>query len=159
MRIVIVGGGVVGLSLAEQLMFENHDISLVEKDPNVCRIDGDRLDIKLICGNGSSPRVLEAAGIEGADMILAVTPIDELNIIVCAIAQQYGILSRIARIRSNEFHGGDASVDIGKMGVTLVIDPEHVVVNSIVQYIETPGASDSSNFQSLPGYRRYADFQ
>ena len=147
MRIVIVGGGVVGFSLAEHLMYENHDISLVEKDPNVCRVDGDRLDIKLICGNGSSPRVLEAAGIKGADMILAVTPIDELNIIVCSIAQQYGIESRIARIRSNEFRGGDASIDIGKMGVTLVIDPEQVVVDSIIQYVETPGASDSSNFQ------------
>jgi len=147
MRIVIVGGGVVGFSLAEHLMYDNHDVSLVEKDPNVCRIDGDRLDIKLVCGNGSSPRVLEAAGIEGADMVLAVTPVDELNIIVCAIARQYGIKSRIARIRSNEFRGRDAAIDIGKMGVTLVIDPEQVVVDSIIQYIETPGASDASNFQ------------
>ncbi len=147
MRIVIVGGGVVGFSLAEHLMYENHDITLIEKDPNVCSVDGDRLDIKLICGNGSSPRVLEAAGIKGADMILAVTPIDELNIIVCSIAQQYGIASRIARIRSNEFRGNDSSIDIAKMGVTLVIDPEQVVVDSIIQYVETPGASDASNFQ------------
>lgn len=147
MRIVIVGGGVVGFSLAEHLMYENHDITLIEKDPNVFGNDSDRLDIKLICGNGSSPRVLEAAGIKGADMVLAVTPIDELNIIVCSIAQQYGIESRIARIRSNEFHGDHASIDIGKMGVTLVIDPEQVVVDSIIQYVETPGASDSSNFQ------------
>lgn len=147
MRIVIVGGGVVGFSLAEHLMYENHDVTLIEKDPNVCKIDGDRLDIKLVCGNGSSPRVLEAAGVRGADMILAVTPIDELNIIVCAIAEQYGIPSRIARIRSNEFRGHDSSIDIGKMGVTLVIDPEQVVVDSIVQYVETPGATDSSNFQ------------
>jgi trk system potassium uptake protein TrkA len=147
MRIVIVGGGVVGFSLAEQLRYENHDVSLVEKDPRVCQDIGSRMDIQLVCGNGSSPHILEAAGIKGSDMVLAVTPFDELNIVICAVAKQYDVPARIARIRSNEFRGGDASIDIGQMGVTLVIDPEQVVVDSIVQYVETPGACDATNFQ------------
>lgn len=157
MRIVIVGGGVVGFSLAEQLRHEHHDVSLVEKEPRICQDVGDRIDIQILCGNGSSPKVLEEAGLKGADMVLAVTPVDELNIIVCGIARQYDVPVRIARIRSNEFRGRDAVIDIAEMGVTLIIDPEQVVVDSIVQYVETPGATDAVNFQNgnilMRGYR------
>ncbi|UCD93657.1 MAG: Trk system potassium transporter TrkA [Candidatus Zixiibacteriota bacterium] len=147
MRIIIVGGGVVGFSLAEHLHRESHDISLIEKNPETCRDLGERLDIKILCGSGSSPRLLEAAGINGAEMIIAVSPNDELNILVCSVAMQYKVPTRIARIRSNEFRGGDSSIDIGQMGVTLVIDPESVVVDAITQFVETPGASDATNFQ------------
>ncbi len=148
MRIVIVGGGVVGYSLAEQLRHEHHDIALVEKDAAICQNVNERLDIQTLCGNGSSPRLLEEAGIKGADMVLAVTPIDELNIVVCEIAKQYEVPARIARIRSNEFRGRDATIDISQMGVTLVIDPEQVVVDSIMHFVDTPGASDATNFQN-----------
>jgi trk system potassium uptake protein TrkA len=157
MRIIIVGGGVVGFSLAEHLRWERHDVSLIEINPETCRDLGERLDIQILCGNGSSPRLLEAAGVNGADMILAVSPNDELNILVCAVAMQYGVPTRIARIRSNEFRGGDAGIDVGKMGVTLVIDPESVVVDAITQFVETPGATDATNFQEgnvlIRGYR------
>jgi len=157
MRIIIVGGGVVGYSLAEHLVKERHNISLIEKDPAVCRNIGEKLDILILNGNGSSPRLLEEAGIEKADMIIAVSPNDELNILVCAIARQYNVPTRIARIRSNEFRGGDAIIDISKMGVTLSIDPESVVVDAITQYVETPGASDAVNFHDgnvlMRGYR------
>jgi trk system potassium uptake protein len=147
MNIIIVGGGVVGYSLAEHLENEHHTISLIEKDTTTCQNLSEKLDIKIINGNGSSPRLLEAAGIRGADMIIAVSPIDELNILVCAIAKQYEVPTRIARIRSNEFRDGDASIDISEMGVTLIIDPEAVVVDAIIQFIETPGARDAINFQ------------
>jgi len=148
MRIIIVGGGVVGYSLAEHLEEEHHDISLIEKDPVSCRDISERLDIRIVCGSGTSPRSLEEAGIENASMIIAVTPFDEVNILVCAIARQYDVETRIARIRSNEFRGGNSSIDISKIGVTLVIDPESVVVDAITQFIETPGATDATNFQS-----------
>lgn len=148
MKIIIVGGGVVGYSLAEHLEQGHHDISLIEVDTRACQDISERLDIKIICGSGSSPRLLEEAGIKGADMVLAVTPIDELNIIVCAIARQYKVPTRIARIRSSEFRSEDASIDIAEMGVTLVIDPESVVVDSIAQFVETPGATDAANFQN-----------
>ena len=147
MRIIIVGGGVVGFSLADHLHREGHDISLIEKNPETCRDLGERLDIKILCGNGSSPRLLEAAGIDGAEMIIAVSPNDELNIMVCAVAMQYEVPTRIARIRSNEFRGGDSSIDIARMGATLVIDPESVVIDAITQFVETPGATDATNFQ------------
>jgi len=148
MKIIIVGGGIVGYSLAEHLEKGRHEISLIEINSQTCQDISERLDIRIISGNGSSPRLLEEAGIQSADMVLAVSPNDELNILVCAIARQYGVVTRIARIRSNEFRSEDASIDIGQMGVTLVIDPESVVVDSITQYVETPGATDASNFQN-----------
>ncbi|HDL03016.1 MAG TPA: Trk system potassium transporter TrkA [candidate division Zixibacteria bacterium] len=148
MKIIIVGGGIVGSSLAEHLEKGHHDISLIEIDSRTCQNIGERLDILIICGSGSSPRLLEQAGIRNADMIIAVSPNDELNILVCAIAQQYGVATRIARIRSNEFRSEDATINIGKLGVTLIIDPESVVVDSITQFVETPGATDAVNFQN-----------
>lgn len=157
MKIIIVGGGVVGSSLAEHLENEHHTISLIEKDSTICQDIGERLDIKIITGSGSSPQLLEEAGIENADMIIAVSPIDELNILVCSIALQYDVPTRIARIRSNEFRGGEGGIDIARMGVTLVIDPEAVVVDAITQFVETPGASDAINFHSgsvmMRGYK------
>lgn len=161
MKIIIVGGGVVGFSLAEHLEREHHEVSLIEKDRSVCANISERLDIRLICGNGTSPRKLEEAGIGSADMIIAVSPNDEMNILVCSIARQYGVTTRIARIRSSEFRSEDASIDIGEMGVTQVIDPESVVVDSIAQFVETPGATDATNFQEgnvlMRGYTVTAD--
>jgi len=161
MRIVIVGGGVVGFSLAEYLRYEHHDIVLIERERAVYERINEKTDIQILLGNGSSPRLLEAAGIKDADMVIAVTPNDELNILVCGIARQYEVETRIARIRSSEFRDGDASIDLSDMGVTRIIDPESVVVDSIVQFIETPGATDAVNFQEgnvlMRGYRVTAD--
>jgi len=157
MNIIIVGGGVVGFSLAEHLLRENHNLVLIERDQQVYQNINERLDAKVICGHGSSPRILELAGIDNADMMIAVSPNDELNITICAVARQYGVPTRIARIRSNEFRGENANIDISAMGVTLVIDPESVVVDSITQFVETPFASDAYNFHDgnilMRGYR------
>jgi len=153
---VIVGGGVVGYSLAQQLLYEKHTISLIEPDPVVAESIAERMDLQVIVSSGSSPRALEDAGIEGADMLIAVTPIDEINILVCSIARQYEVPQRIARLRSREFLSEDRHVSLEDLGVTAFTYPEQAVVDSILQYIETPGASDAINFEEgnilLRGY-------
>lgn len=161
MRVVIVGGGVVGNSLAEQLLYEKHTISMIEPDPRVADDIAARMDLQVIEATGSSPSALEAAGIADADMLIAVTPVDEVNLLVCNIAKQYGVRQRIARLRSREFISADRKVSLEDIGVTAFIFPEKVIVDAIRQYIETPGASDAVNFENgsilLRGYQVRAD--
>ncbi len=157
MRIIIVGGGVVGSSLAEKLLRDNHTLSLIETDPALCQALSEKHDLKVITGSGSSPRTLHDAGVSDADLVLAVTPNDEVNLLVCAFAAQHGVARRIARLRNRDFTQGKTLVDLEKLGVTDVIHPEEATVDHIMQFVETPHAIESANFEDgrvlLRGYR------
>lgn len=161
MRIVIVGGGVVGYSLAEHLLKDKHQLSLVEMDPHLCQTISEKLDLQIVCGSGSSPSTLLAAGLPEADMVLAVTPNDEVNMVVCAVAAQSDVGKRIARLRNQEFASENAAVDIRKIGITDVIHPEEVLVDHILQFVETPHALESANFERgrilMRGYRVHSE--
>lgn len=157
MRIIIIGGGIVGHSLAEYLLNEKHQISLVEIDPNLCQSISEKLDMQVFNGSGSSPSVLKEAGIADANMILAVTPNNEVNMVACSIAAQYNVNRRIARLRGQEFAEASKLIDLEKIGITSVIHPEKVLVDHIIQFVETPHAVQSANFESgqilMRGYK------
>jgi len=157
MRIVIVGGGVVGSSLAEHLLHDGHHLAMVEQDPRLCEQLGGKHDMQVIQGSGSSPSVLNEAGISEADLVIAVTPNNELNMVVCAIGAQHGASQRIARLRGREYRKNNPLFNIEGVGVTDVIHPERVMVDHIVQFIETPHAVESANFEDgrvlMRGYR------
>ena len=140
MQIAIVGAGTVGLDLAVYLQNAGHDIALVEMDPLACNALRDKHDILVVEGSGSSPSALMAAGIQEAQIVLAVTSVDEVNILVCGLAEQYGVGTRIARIRNREFSGSKAVVDLAQLGITHVIDPERIMVRSIDQIAQIPDA-------------------
>ena len=100
MKIVIVGAGQVGATLAENLARENNDITIVDIDANVLRTLQDRLDVRTVVGTGCYPDVLVSAGIEDADMIVAVTRSDEINIVACQVAYSlFHTPTKIARVR------------------------------------------------------------
>ena len=103
MRAVIVGAGKVGFNIAQLLSREGHDVVIIEKDEERLTIVEDHLDIQTILGSGSNYRVLEDAGVKGAKLFIAVTEADELNIVSCALAKQYGVPQTIARIRNPEY--------------------------------------------------------
>ncbi|MFH1373119.1 MAG: Trk system potassium transporter TrkA [bacterium] len=157
MKIIIVGGGVVGYSLAEQLLKDKHHLSLVELDSHLCRTIAEKLDLQILNGSGTSPSLLVEAGLSNADMVLAVTPNDQVNTVVCAIAAQYDVSQRIARLRSREFTETSKLVDLQKLGITSVIHPEQVLVEHILQYVQTPHALESADFEHgkilMRGYR------
>ena len=98
MYIIILGAGEVGYSLAKILCYEKHDVVLVEQDNDRLQRAKDNLDIKVIAGSGSSYKVLEEAGIKNADLLVAVTNNDEVNLIACMIANKYEVPKKVLRV-------------------------------------------------------------
>ena len=148
MKIVILGAGQVGSTAAQQLSREQaNDITVVDTRDEVLRDLQDRLDIRTVSGNAAHPAVLEAAGGAGADMIVALTSSDEVNMIACQIAWTlFRTPTKIARIRSSDYHRrpelfGDAAIP-----VDLAISPEQLVTDYVEQLIRYPGALQVLDF-------------
>lgn len=154
MNIIIVGAGTVGVSLARYLIKQHHYVSIIERDPLLCNDINTRLDVFTVTGSGTSLSVLENAGIRNSDMIIAVTPSDDTNLVLCNFAKQYGVEKRIARIKSSEYSSSDSPVILTELGVTHLIETEKEVVKKIMQHIEFPQATQTANFQSDSVYLR-----
>lgn len=104
MKIIILGAGQVGGTLAENLVGENNDITVVDTDATRLRQLQDKFDLRVVNGHGSHPRVLREAGAEDADMLVAVTNSDETNMIACQVAYTlFNTPNKVARIRASEF--------------------------------------------------------
>lgn len=148
MNIVVVGAGVVGQSLAEQLSLEGHRISVVDRDRAKLRAIGEKLDVLCVRGNAATPSVLERAGIRKAKMVVAVTDLDEVNMVVAMVADRLGVDHTIARVRNPEYFGPASPLSMQQLGVDQVIDPARTIVDAMVRTIETPG---SYHLASLAG--------
>ena len=146
MRVIIIGAGKVGYNIAELLSLENHDIVVIEKDEERYQIIDENLDVKVINGSGSSSSVLLEAEIKEADLLVSVTQNDELNMIACMLAKQYGVPKTIARVRNPEYAEGEKFSDNLRFGIDLIISPEHVTAMEIMQLIEVPEAADVEYF-------------
>ena len=104
MRIIIIGNGKVGYTLAKQLSGENHELVLIDKNAEALSNAEGVLDILCMEGSGASIRVLQEAGVRGADLVVAVTGSDELNIVCCLIAKKLGAKHTVCRIRNPEYY-------------------------------------------------------
>lgn len=146
MRIIVIGAGEVGYHIAERLSHEHHEVVIIERTGEVCRRVQENLRLKTIEADGSSPRALEEAGVRDAAMIIAVADVDEVNIVACAIAHQYGVATKIARVRDIEL-GAHPILQGGKvLGIDLLINPNQVVADEILRVIETTGAAEVADF-------------
>ncbi|GJQ23038.1 MAG: Trk system potassium transporter TrkA [Planctomycetia bacterium] len=146
MKILIVGAGAVGFNLAKQLSKEGHDISVIEKNHELVKRINEKLDVSVVLGSACSLIVLEEAGIKDADMVLAVTSSDEINMVVCMIAHNYGVKTKIARIRSPEFNDEQPIMHQNGFHIDHVVNPEKITINSILNIIGTPGATYVADF-------------
>jgi len=141
LKIVILGAGQVGSSVAEGLVSEQNDITMVDLDPQRLRALQDRLDLRVISGSASHPSVLVEAGIEDADMVIAVTQNDETNLVACKLAQQlFNVPTRIARIRATDYLVKDEILGRDGFSVDLAICPEQIITNYIAKLIQFPEA-------------------
>ncbi len=150
MKIVIVGAGQVGGTLAENLASEANDITVIDPDAARLRELQDRLDIRTVHGFGSHPDVLVAAGIEDADMLVAVTNSDEVNMAACQVCHSlFRTPTKIARVRSGSYSHSDHSQKLfneKNIPIDVLITPEQVVTDYITKLIEHPGTLQVLDF-------------
>ncbi|NMA67571.1 MAG: Trk system potassium transporter TrkA [Clostridiaceae bacterium] len=145
MKIIIVGDGKVGYSLAENLSKEKHDITVIDKDPEALRKANEYLDVLCIKGNGVSAQTLLEAGVKNADILIAVTSSDEKNMVCCLAGKKLGAAHTIARIRDPEY-ASELSILRDVLELDLVINPEHAVAREISRLLRFPSAIDVEMF-------------
>lgn len=147
MKIIILGAGQVGGTLAEHLAGEANDITVIDTDADRLRSLGDRLDIRTIVGRGSFPTVLRQAGADDADMLVAVTSSDETNMIACQVAfTLFHTPTKIARVRESAYLVRSDLFNNESIPIDVLISPEQVVTNYIKRLIECPGALQVIDF-------------
>ena len=147
MKIIILGAGQVGGTLAEHLASEANDITVVDTDSERLRNLGDRLDIRTVQGRASFPTVLRQAGADDADMLVAVTNSDETNMVACQVAHTlFHTPTKIARVREAAYLTRAGLFDNDAIPVDVLISPEQVVTHYIKRLIEIPGALQVIDF-------------
>lgn len=150
MKILILGAGQVGSTVAESLVSEANDITVVDSDGVKLQQLQDRLDLRTLTGNASHPSVLEQAGIADSDMLLAVTQSDEINMLACKLAASlYNTPTRIARIRATEFLERPEVFNQDNFCVDFSICPEQILTNYITKLIEFPEALQVLEFSRM----------
>lgn len=142
MRILIVGAGIVGTSLAEELSAEGHHVSIIDKDRRVINELLERFDILALHGDACSERLLNRAGLRRADMLIAVTDVDEVNLVLGMIAARSNVSRRLIRVRNRELGKHSPLLPLVELGIHDVVNPEPVVVNSLVRMIDIPGCNE-----------------
>ncbi len=146
MKGIIVGAGEVGYHIADRLSSEGHDIIVIERDPGRERLLADKVNALVIHGNGASSEILEEAGIDEADLFVAVTDQDEVNLVACLMAEEYHVPRKIARIKSIDYSGEGGKLDASRFGIDLLINPQSVVAEEIFHVVQYTRASEVAEF-------------
>ena len=137
MYIIIMGGGRVGLSLANLLINDGYDITLIESDESLCAEVAAELDALVICGNGTSSKILEEANIDDAEFFIATTGNDEANLLSCILVRKYDVPNLIARV-SNPDH----EEAFKEVGIDNVISPERTAAGFLEKLVTRPNVAD-----------------
>ncbi len=157
MSIIVIGAGEVGYNVAWKLSRERKDIVVIDKDEEKIKKVSENLDVQAIHGSGSSMTVLRKAGIEKAEIIVAATNSDEVNMVSCLVAGVQAIVPiKIARIRDPEYASNMQILGEDRLDIDLVVNTDQEMVASILRILETPGATDVIDFAD--GKIRMASF-
>ncbi len=146
MRIVIIGAGEVGFHLANIFSRENHRVVIVEPDKEKVKRAESSLDILAVEGSGSSAQTLVEAGVKEADLLIAVSAIDEINIVACMLAEKFGVPRTVARVRNEEYTNPNAVLKPEQLGIDLFINPELETAQEIVRLIRRAAATEIVEF-------------
>ena len=145
MQIIIVGCGNVGATLTEQLSQEGHNITVIDMDAQRAESVANRFDVMGVVGNGASFNVQNEAGIEDADLLIAVTDSDEMNMLCCLIARKTGGCNTVARVR-NPIYNREIGYIKEELGLSMVINPEYAAASEIARLLKFPSAIKVDTF-------------
>jgi trk system potassium uptake protein TrkA len=147
MKVIIVGAGEVGYNIADVLSREGHDVTVIDQDERKLQELAEKVDVLTVHGSGSSPQILRKAGLDAADMIIAVTNSDDTNMVACLLASsQSNVAYKVARIRNAELDGTSVIFDKDHLSIDLCINPEREAVKNALNLIEFPGATEIIDF-------------
>jgi trk system potassium uptake protein TrkA len=142
MRVIILGAGQVGSNLARKMAQENHDVVIIDTQAEKIQVLQEQLDILGLIGDGVSLPVLLQAGIDAADLFVAVTRNDSINILACVLAREFGVKRKVARIRDNTYSAYPDKLDLAALGIDFIIHPEDRAADNIVTLIRQTSATD-----------------
>lgn len=145
MRLIIVGAGKVGATLVEKLSMENHDLVIVDKNPQQVDFLLNKYDVQGICGGGSDRNVLMEAGADKADFLIACTSRDELNILCCMLAKKMGTKYTVARVREPEYFA-EMEYMSEELGLDMLFNPEYRTAQEIAKVLKFPSAINMESF-------------
>jgi len=147
-KITIVGAGDVGFHIAKRLSDENQDVVIIDKDPAKIAHINENLDVQALLGSGTSPEMLKQSGVNDARILIAATDSDEVNLIACMIARNLNpVILKVARLRSQEYLREEKLLGNEMLGLDQVINPESAMVETILNLMNFPGASEVINFE------------
>lgn len=148
MRIIVVGCGKIGTALVDSLSAEEHDIVVIDSDRKVLEEINNRYDVMCVCGNGADSDVLEEAGAAKADLIIAVTNSDELNMLSCFFAKKMGSEHTVARIRKTDYNDKSLVFMKQTLSLSMPINPEYRAAQELYNIIKMPSAAGVESFSS-----------
>ena len=147
MKIVIVGAGEVGFHIASRLAMEDKEVVVIDYDPEALKRLSESIDVQTVAGSGSSPAILEEAGIREAEIMLAVTDSDEVNLVACLMADTLSpTTKKLARLRGADFDRYHDTFKVNAPHIDTVINPDIEVVRTIERLMSVPGAVDVGEF-------------
>ncbi len=148
MRIVVVGAGKLGYSIAELLSKEQFEVVVIDEDEAQLEAVKNTLDVLTIAANGASPVTMADPDVKGADILIAVTASDEVNMVACILAKKHEITHTVARIRDMQFVSEGKGYLKENFGIDLILNPEQITANEINRILMTPAALDVEDFAS-----------
>jgi len=149
LRVIVVGAGKLGYEIAKLLAAEGHDIVVIDQNEDALTEVTNNLDVMAIHGNGASPKVLERAGVDHTDVLMAVAGPDEVNIIACLAAKRRRVPVCAARVRHEDYLAGDdPSFTQQQLGIDVVVNPERAAALEIARLLKTPTATQVDYFAS-----------
>ena len=147
MKAIIIGAGEVGFHIAKLLTVQDNDVVLIDESDAACDRVNEQLDLQTLRGPGASPRLLKTAGIDEADLLIAVTNSDEINMLACQIAGRYGVGTKIARVSSPDYFSTESGLTPKDFGIDLLVNPEQHCVAEFIRLLQVPEAREIVEFE------------